>query len=225
MSASAHPLLAKDVHRRYTLSGHDLNVLRGVDLNVASGEKVFLCGASGAGKTTLLYVLGGLEKPTSGDVLVHGRSLYHGTAKERATLRNRSMGFVFQHYFLLPELTALENVMLPAWIGKHDAEQRARDLLDQVGLKQRLDHLPTELSGGEQQRVAIARALVNNPGILFADEPTGNLDATTGAAVMDMLLDIVNQNGKTLIVVTHDTRMAERGDRRLILQQGKLLEG
>jgi putative ABC transport system ATP-binding protein/lipoprotein-releasing system ATP-binding protein len=135
------------------------------------------------------------------------------------------MGFVFQHYFLLPELTALENVMLPAWIGKHDAEQRARALLDQVGLKQRLDHLPTELSGGEQQRVAIARALINNPGILFADEPTGNLDATTGAAVMDMLLDIVNQNGKTLIVVTHDTRMAERGDRRLILQQGKLLEG
>jgi predicted ABC-type transport system involved in lysophospholipase L1 biosynthesis ATPase subunit len=225
MSPTAHPLLAQDVHRRYHLGGHDLNVLRGINLEVHPGEKVFLCGASGAGKTTLLYVLGGLEKPTSGDVLVHGKSLYHSSTKERATLRNRSMGFVFQHYFLLPELTALENVMLPAWIGKRDAEARARELLGRVGLSDRLDHLPTELSGGEQQRVAIARALVNDPGILYADEPTGNLDANTGNLVMDMLLSVVQESGKTLIVVTHDTRMAERGDRRLVLQDGKLNEG
>ncbi len=225
MTSNAHPLLARDVHRRYHLGGHDLDVLRGVDLEVAPGEKVFLCGASGAGKTTLLYVLGGLEKPTAGDVLVHGKSLYRSSPKERATLRNRGMGFVFQHYFLLPELTALENVTLPAWIGKRDAGQRARELLDRVGLGARLDHLPTELSGGEQQRVAIARALINDPGILYADEPTGNLDAATGAAVMDMLLSIVEEAGKTLVVVTHDTAMAARGDRRLHLREGKLHEG
>lgn len=225
MTANAHPLLARDVHRRYHLGGHDLDVLRGVDLEVAPGERVFLCGASGAGKTTLLYVLGGLEKPTSGDVLVHGKSLYHSSAKERARLRNRGMGFVFQHYFLLPELTAFENVALPAWIGKRDAAARARELLDRVGLGARLDHLPTELSGGEQQRVAIARALINDPGILYADEPTGNLDAATGAAVMDMLLGIVQEAGKTLVVVTHDTEMARRGDRRLILREGRLEEG
>ncbi len=224
MSANAHPLLARDVHRRYHLGGHDLDVLRGVDLEVNPGEKVFLCGASGAGKTTLLYVLGGLEKPTSGDVLVHGKSLYQSSPKERATLRNRGMGFVFQHYFLLPELTAFENVVLPAWIGKRDAAARARELLDRVGLGERLDHLPTELSGGEQQRVAIARALINDPGILYADEPTGNLDAKTGAAVMDMLLGIVKEAGKTLVVVTHDTEMARRGDRRLILRGGRLVE-
>ncbi len=224
MSSNAHPLFARDVHRRYHLGGHDLDVLRGVDLEVNPGEKVFLCGASGAGKTTLLYVLGGLEKPTSGDVLVHGKSLYQSSAKERATLRNRGMGFVFQHYFLLPELTAFENVVLPAWIGKRDATARAKELLNRVGLSARLDHLPTELSGGEQQRVAIARALINDPGILYADEPTGNLDAKTGTAVMDMLLSIVEEADKTLVVVTHDTEMAKRGDRRLHLREGKLVE-
>ncbi len=225
MSSIAAPLIATDVHRTYTISGHDLPVLRGVNVEVAAGEKVFLCGQSGAGKTTLLYVLGGLEKPTSGDVLVHGKSLYHGSAKERATARNRTMGFVFQHYFLLPELTALENVMLPAMIGGRHAEARARELLDRVGLTPRLDHLPTELSGGEQQRVAIARALINDPGILYADEPTGNLDASTGAVVMDMLMSVVEESKKTLVVVTHDQNLAKRGDRRLILKQGALEEG
>lgn len=225
MSHSAAPLVATDVHRTYHLGGHDLPVLRGVNVEVAAGEKVFLCGQSGAGKTTLLYVLGGLEKPTSGDVLVHGKSLYHGRAKERATARNQTMGFVFQHYLLLPELTALENVMLPAMIGGRQAEARARELLDRVGLTQRLDHLPTELSGGEQQRVAIARALINDPGILYADEPTGNLDASTGAGVMDMLMGVVEESKKTLVVVTHDQTLAKRGDRRLILKQGALVEG
>ncbi len=225
MSITAAPLIATDVHRTYTISGHDLPVLRGVNVEVAAGEKIFLCGQSGAGKTTLLYVLGGLEKPTRGDVLVHGKSLYHGSARERATARNRTMGFVFQHYFLLPELTALENVLLPAMIGGRKAEVRARELLDRVGLTPRLDHLPTELSGGEQQRVAIARALINDPGILYADEPTGNLDASTGSVVMDMLMSVVEESKKTLVVVTHDQNLAKRGDRRLILKQGALVEG
>lgn len=224
MSQTAAPLTATDVHRTYHLGGHDLPVLRGVDLQVQAGEKIFLCGQSGSGKTTLLYVLGGLEKPTQGDVLVHGKSLYHGPAKARAQMRNTTMGFVFQHYFLLPELTALENVCLPAMIGGKKAETRARDLLDKVGLSKRLDHLPTELSGGEQQRVAIARALINDPGILYADEPTGNLDASTGSGVIDMLLQIVNEAKKTLVVVTHDQVLAKRGDRRLILKEGKLVE-
>ncbi|MDI1313195.1 ABC transporter ATP-binding protein [Prosthecobacter sp.] len=225
MSQEAAPLAAHDVHRTYHLAGHDLPVLCGVNVEVAAGEKVFLCGQSGAGKTTLLYVLGGLEQPTSGDVLVHGRSLYQAAAAERARTRNEVMGFVFQHYFLLPELTALENVMLPAMIGGKKAEARARELLDKVGLTARLQHLPTELSGGEQQRVAIARALINNPGIIYADEPTGNLDASTGSGVIDMLMQVVDEAKKTLIVVTHDQTLAKRGDRRLLLKEGKLEEG
>jgi putative ABC transport system ATP-binding protein/lipoprotein-releasing system ATP-binding protein len=225
MSQEAAPLTARDVHRTYHLAGHDLPVLRGVNIEVAAGEKVFLCGQSGAGKTTLLYVLGGLEQPTSGDVLVHGRSLYQAAAAERARTRNQVMGFVFQHYFLLPELTALENVVLPAMIGGKNAEARARELLDKVGLSARLQHLPTELSGGEQQRVAIARALINNPGIIYADEPTGNLDASTGSGVIDMLMQIVDEAQKTLIVVTHDQTLAKRGDRRLLLKEGQLEEG
>lgn len=225
MSQEAAPLAAHDVHRTYHLPGHDLPVLRGVNVEVAAGEKVFLCGQSGAGKTTLLYVLGGLEQPTSGDVLVHGRSLYQAAAAERARTRNEVMGFVFQHYFLLPELTALENVVLPAMIGGKKAEERARELLDKVGLSGRLQHLPTELSGGEQQRVAIARALINNPGIIYADEPTGNLDASTGSGVIDMLMQVVDEARKTLIVVTHDQTLAKRGDRRLLLKEGRLEEG
>lgn len=223
--SSAAPLVATDVHRTYVIGEHRLPVLRGVNLEVAAGEKVFLCGQSGAGKTTLLYTLGGLEKPSSGDVQIHGKSLYHGPAKERARLRNLSMGFVFQHYFLLPELTALENVILPSLIGGRKSEGRARELLAKVGLEKRMDHLPTELSGGEQQRVAIARALINDPGILYADEPTGNLDASTGAGVMDMLISVVDEAKKTLVVVTHDREMAKRGTRRLILQDGGLVEG
>ena len=224
MSANTQPLIASHVHRHYRLAGKDLHVLRGVNLTVEPGQRVFLCGASGAGKTTLLYVLGGLERPDSGDVQVLGQSLYHIAPKKRAEARNRTMGFVFQHYFLLPELTALENVMLPAMIGGQKAEKRAKDLLDRVGLSGRLDHLPTELSGGEQQRVAIARAIINDPAIIFADEPTGNLDATTGAGVIDMLMTVVTEAKKTLIVVTHDQGLAQKGDRKLIIQDGGLVE-
>ena len=223
-TSAAPPLSAVDVHRRYAIGGSELHVLRGLNLTVHPGERVFLCGKSGAGKTTLLYVLGGLEKPTQGDVKVNGTSLYHVPAKTRSLTRNRAMGFVFQHYFLLPELTALENVMLPAMIGGGSGKERATELLDRVGLSARSHHLPAELSGGEQQRVAIARALINDPKILFADEPTGNLDAGTGGGVMDMLMDLVKERQKTLVVVTHDSQLATRGDRRLMLKDGILVE-
>lgn len=217
-------LQAIDVHRRYIIGAHELHVLRGLKLEVEAGQKVFLCGKSGAGKSTLLYVLGGLERPNQGEVRVAGQSLYGGNAKQRSQMRNKAMGFVFQHYFLLPELSALENVKLPSMIGGKASDGRARELLARVGLSERLDHLPTELSGGEQQRVAIARALINDPGILFADEPTGNLDSGTGGGVMDMLLSVVAESKKTLIVVTHDTKLAERGDRMLTLREGLLEE-
>ena len=154
--------------------------------------------------------------------MVSGESLYRRPGAGRANMRNRLMGFVFQNYFLLPELTALENVMLPAMIGKKDAREGAAGLLEQVGLGGRMNHLPAELSGGEQQRVAIARALVNSPGILFADEPTGNLDSKTGEEVVELLLRVVEETRKTLIVVTHDSRLAQRGDRTLSLVDGEL---
>ncbi|MDB6132219.1 MAG: transporter related [Verrucomicrobiales bacterium] len=206
------------------VGGNKIEVLRGVDLKVAHGERVFLCGPSGAGKTTLLYVLGGLEKPDSGEVRLRGESVYGGSDSRQAVLRNRAIGYVFQNYLLLPELTALENVLLPAMIGGRTAKARARDLLGQVGLSGRLDHLPAQLSGGEQQRVAIARALINDPEVLFADEPTGNLDSKTGGEVMNLLLSVVAEAGKTLMVVTHDTRLAGRGDRMLVLRDGMLVD-
>jgi putative ABC transport system ATP-binding protein/lipoprotein-releasing system ATP-binding protein len=221
-STTALPLVAREVHRRYRLGEKELHVLNGLNLEVLPGERVFLCGKSGSGKTTLLYVLGGLEKPTAGDVTVNGTSLYHSPPKWRSRTMNQNMGFVFQHYFLLPELTALENVMLPSMIGGKAKHQRATDLLQRVGLSERMQHLPAELSGGEQQRVAIARALINDPSIILADEPTGNLDAGTGSGVIDMLLQLVQETKKTLIVVTHDQKLAQRGDRQLTLHGGKL---
>lgn len=191
-------------------------------MEVVRGEAVFLCGASGAGKTTLLYTLAGLERPESGTVEFEGKRLYTGSSSSQAEMRNRKMGFVFQGYFLLPELTALENVMLPGMIsGKADSAAGEASLKD-VGLGDRLHHLPAELSGGEQQRVAIARALTNNPDIIFADEPTGNLDSKTGDAIMDLLLELARGRNKTLLVVTHDSRLAELGDRQLRIVDGVL---
>ncbi len=218
-------LTAKDVHRHYKLGGHDLHVLRGVSLDVQHGERVFLCGASGAGKTTLLYVLGGLEKPSAGDVFVNGQPMYAASSNQRARIRNTQLGFVFQNYHLLPDLSAQENVMLPSLIGGKPARARAAELLGRVGLGERLQHLPTELSGGEQQRVALARALINDPAIILADEPTGNLDAATGRQIMDLLFQIVDESKKTLVVVTHDANLATRGDRKLVITRGEVESG
>lgn len=218
----APALSVKDVHRRYKLAGHEVHVLRGVSLDVARSERVFLCGASGSGKTTLLYVLGGLEKPTTGDVFISGQPLYAASSNKRANLRNTQLGFVFQNYHLLPELTALENVMLPSLIGGKAARNRAVELLGRVGLSERLQHLPTELSGGEQQRVALARSLINDPAIILADEPTGNLDAATGKQIMELLFTVVAEAKKTLVVVTHDVTLATLGDRRMVLKEGHL---
>jgi putative ABC transport system ATP-binding protein/lipoprotein-releasing system ATP-binding protein len=166
--------------------------------------------------------LAGLERPESGTVEFEGRPLYHLGSSAEARLRNNKMGFVFQGYFLLPELTALENVLLPAMIGRRATKVEAEESLDAVGLAERMNHLPAELSGGEQQRVAIARALTNNPDIVFADEPTGNLDSKTGDGIMDLLLNLARDRNKTLLVVTHDPRLAARGDRQLHIKDGVL---
>ena len=221
-SAPKGGLIADSIRKTFRIGPKSIDVLRGVSFTVQQGERVFLCGPSGAGKTTLLYILGGLEKPDGGAVLINGNSIYSRSNAAQADLRNQLTGYVFQNYLLLPELTALENVCLPAIIGGHNARTRAASLLDQVGLGSRLHHLPAELSGGEQQRVAIARALVNDPPFLFADEPTGNLDSRTGADVMNLLLSLVAESGKTLMVVTHDTRLADHGDRTLVLRDGSL---
>jgi len=215
-------LSARGLQRSFRIGGNRIQVLRGIDLDLAPGESVFLCGASGAGKTTLLYTIAGLETPEAGTVEFEGCSLYGLSGNALARLRNERMGFVFQSYFLLPELTALENVLLPSMIGGKNTESRAKELLDRVGLKERMDHLPAELSGGEQQRVAIARSLVNDPSILFADEPTGNLDSKNGEIIIALLLDLAKADGRTLAVVTHDDRLASRGDRLVRIVDGLL---
>ena len=215
-------LSARGLQRSFRIGGNRIQVLRGIDLDLAPGESVFLCGASGAGKTTLLYTIAGLETPEAGTVEFEGRSLYGLSGNALARLRNERMGFVFQSYFLLPELTALENVLLPSMIGGKNRKSRAMELLDRVGLKDRMDHLPAELSGGEQQRVAIARSLVNDPSILFADEPTGNLDSKNGEIIIALLLDLAKADGRTLAVVTHDDRLASRGDRLVRIVDGLL---
>ncbi len=215
-------LVARDLRRSFQIGPRRIEVLRGVSLEVLHGESIFLCGASGAGKTTLLYTLAGLERPESGAVEFEGRELYRGGESRLARLRNEKMGFVFQGYFLLPELTALENVMLPGMIGRHLTREACAKSLEAVGLGDRLNHLPPELSGGEQQRVAIARALTNDPDIIFADEPTGNLDSKTGDTIMDLLLGLAKERQKTLVVVTHDNNLAQRGDRTLRIVDGLL---
>ena len=218
-------LTADGLKRSFVIGKSRIEVLRGVSVSVRQGETVFLCGASGAGKTTLLYTLAGLERPESGQVIFEDQRIYSLSDHKLARLRNARMGFIFQGYFLLPELTALENVKVPAMISGRDANDKARQLLQRVGLAERENHLPSELSGGEQQRVAIARSLVNNPGIIFADEPTGNLDSKTGEAVIDLLLGLSREDGRTLVVVTHDHNLAARGDRILQIQDGLVAAG
>jgi predicted ABC-type transport system involved in lysophospholipase L1 biosynthesis ATPase subunit len=215
-------LIAKDVHRSFRIGSRRIEVLRGISLEILRGEAVFLCGASGAGKTTLLYTLAGLERPESGEVVFEGRQLYRNGSSADARIRNERMGFVFQSYFLLPELTALENVLVPSLIRNKQRLDLAIQHLEAVGLGDRLQHLPSELSGGEQQRVAIARALINDPAIIFADEPTGNLDTKNGDLIVELLLALVKEKQKTLVVVTHDQRLASTGDRRVDMRDGLL---
>src|SRR5712692_10377298 len=223
MQAMTPQLIARDLFQSFRMGPRRIEVLRGISMEIAHGEAVFLCGASGAGKTTLLYTLAGLERPESGTVEFEGRNLYNGPAAAAARFRNKKLGFVFQGYFLLPELTALENVSLPGMIGRASTETAAEESLAAVGLVDRMQHLPAELSGGEQQRVAIARALTNDPDIIFADEPTGNLDSKTGDAIVDLLMNLARERNKTLLVVTHDSRLAERGDRKMHIADGVLV--
>src|SRR6267378_7529808 len=215
-------LVGRDLCRSFRMGARRIEVLRGISMEIAHGEAVFLCGASGAGKTTLLYTLAGLERPESGSVEFEGRLLYNGRSAWQARLRNEKMGFVFQGYFLLPELTALENVSLPGMIGRTSTKNAAEESLAAVGLVDRMQHLPAELSGGEQQRVAIARALTNDPDIIFADEPTGNLDSETGGAIVDLLMNLARDRQKSLLIVTHDTGLATRGDRELHIKDGRI---
>ncbi|MEP4079300.1 ABC transporter ATP-binding protein [Haloferula sp.] len=213
---------AHNLHRSYQVGKKLVEVLHGIELSIDKGERVFLCGPSGAGKTTLLYTLAGLERPQQGSISIAGTDLYALNAKKQAAFRNANIGYIFQNYLLLPELTALENVMVPGAIGGSDASEKAKEALERVGLSARAEHLPAELSGGEQQRVAIARAVANRPAVLFADEPTGNLDSRNSGEVMELLLGLATESGTTLVVVTHDPALAERGDRQLIIKDGNI---
>ena len=205
--------------------GTELTVLDGVDLHVAPGEAVAIVGASGAGKSTLLHLLGGLDTPTGGEVRVAGRRLSALDGEELASFRNEVIGFVFQFHHLLREFTALENVMMPVLIGgaePHEAEERARTLLAEVGLAERTSHRPNELSGGEQQRVAVARALANNPAVILADEPSGNLDAHTSDRLHELFFRLRQEHGVALVLATHNRELADRTDRVLQVKEGGL---
>ncbi len=217
-------LSAKNVRKTYLLGNRSLEVLRGVDVELRRGEFLALRGASGAGKSTLLHLLGGLDAPNDGEVWLAGRNLAGLSRRELARLRNEEVGFIFQAYYLLPELDALENVCLPARMARTpapQAEARGRELLDRVGLKERMEHKPYELSGGEQQRVAIARALINEPDLILADEPTGNLDSHTGQEIIELLCNLRTEKQTTLIMATHDANLAARAPRVMELVDGQ----
>ncbi|WP_115718175.1 ABC transporter ATP-binding protein [Gallaecimonas mangrovi] len=203
--------------------GSDLAILSGVELQVKTGETLAIMGTSGSGKSTLLGLLAGLDQPSAGSVTLAGKNIATLSEDARAALRAEQLGFVFQQFLLIPSLTALENVMMPAELkGDRDARNKASELLQRVGLGQRLGHYPAQLSGGEQQRVAIARAFITNPALLFADEPTGNLDTHTGEHVADLLFALNRDFGTTLILVTHDPVLARRCQRVLALKEGRL---
>ena len=224
--ADGSVLVARDIAKRVDGPEGELVILSELDLQVAAGEVLAIVGPSGSGKSTLLGLLAGLDTPSSGDIELLGQSLSSLDEDERARLRAGDVGFVFQNFQLLPGLTALENVMLPLELsGASDAEASARQMLAEVGLDQRAGHQPLQLSGGEQQRVALARAFVSRPGILFADEPTGNLDGETGRKVIDLMFSLRESHGAALVLVTHDDRLAERCDRRLRMTDGRLVAG
>ncbi len=213
-------LSARDLRKTYRLGKHTVEVLQGVNLDIKPAEVVVIVGASGAGKSTLLHLLGGLDKPTAGAVTFDGTPLRE---LNRTRWRNEHVGFVFQSYNLLPELDALENVCVPAMVAGRRETERGRELLHAVGLGDRLEHRPAELSGGEQQRVAIARALMNRPTLLLADEPTGNLDDKTSESILDLLWKMRAETAATLVMVTHDKHVAKRGERVLEIVGGKIV--
>ncbi|RDE18064.1 ATP-binding cassette domain-containing protein [Motiliproteus coralliicola] len=224
--ASVEPIIAvEQLSHRVDARQGELIILSGLDLQVNRGESVAILGASGSGKSTLLGLLAGLDRASSGSIRLAGQRLEQLDEDQRATLRSEQVGFVFQNFQLLPALTALENVMLPLELAGHgQAAAEAKALLERVGLGSRLDHTPLQLSGGEQQRVAIARAFASNPQILFADEPTGNLDRQTGETVIELLFALNREQQTTLILVTHDIHLAERCQRQLELIDGRLVE-
>jgi ABC-type lipoprotein export system ATPase subunit len=227
-------LRAEEVHKTYHIGKRAVEVLHGVSLTIQRGETLSIMGASGAGKSTLMHILGGLDRPDAGDVLFEETSLVKMKPAKRAAFRAQRCGFIFQSYHLLPELDVRQNVILPSMAagtprsstgrGGRDVKARAEELLEKVGLAGRMDHRPMELSGGEQQRVAIARALMNDPDLILADEPTGNLDSHTGENILNNLFDLAQSANRTLIIVTHNEEVARRCQRELILKDGKLEE-
>lgn len=216
---------AREIHKSY----NDLHVLKGVNLQIPQGEIVSIVGASGAGKTTLLQILGTLEMPdkkTGSQLEVNGTDIYQLSRKELAKFRNQNIGFIFQFHQLLPEFTALENICIPAFIKgtpRPAAEKRAKELLSFLGLSQREDHKPAALSGGEQQRVAVARSLINNPGVIFADEPSGNLDSESAEKLHQLFFELRKEFGQTFVIVTHNAELADMADRKLTMVDGNIL--
>jgi len=221
-------LRAKNVHKVYGSLHKKLAVLNGIDINIEKGRMVSIVGPSGAGKSTLLHLLAGLDEPSKGEIFLEEVNINKLSDSELSRIRNEKIGFVFQFYHLLPEFNVLENVLMPALISnaqslKAGSRQRALDILAQVGLKNRMTHFPNELSGGEQQRVAISRALINNPQMLFCDEPTGNLDSKTGGEIMDLIKLMRDRNNMTVVIVTHNEELAAIADNVFHLRDGRLV--
>lgn len=215
---------AENIHKSYG----ELEVLKGISLDIAAGEIVSIVGASGAGKTTLLHIIGTLDNYDQGDVIINQQNIKGFNDQRLSDFRNRNIGFVFQFHHLLPEFTALENVCIPAFIAgksKGEAEKRAKELLDMLGLAERLEHKPSELSGGEQQRVAVARALVNNPAVVLADEPSGNLDSKSSEELHRLFFSLREKLGQTFVIVTHNIELADMADRKLTIKDGVIVNG
>ncbi|MBU1037916.1 MAG: ABC transporter ATP-binding protein [Candidatus Omnitrophica bacterium] len=216
-------LSSRDLSKSYRMGGKEVRAVDKVSFDLAPGASICVVGPSGAGKSTLLQLLGGLDFPTTGNVMLDGIDIYKLSDKERARIRNKRIGFVFQFYHLLPEFSAIENVMLPAMIGRRKTKEKALDILKSVGLADRAAHRPGELSGGESQRVAIARALINDPEVLLCDEPTGNLDSATSESIYQLLSDIKSKSGAALVIVTHDDTLSKRTDSTLRLKDGRIV--